>query len=109
VERECRRYLTRQGLHLLQTNYRSPYGEIDLVMEHGPTLVFVEVRFRNTHRFGGALESVDRGKRLRLRRSAEHYLQQHPGNSLRPCRFDIVAVTREPGADADIQWIQNAF
>jgi len=78
-------------------------------MEHGLTLVFVEVRFRNTHRFGGALESVDRGKQVRLRRSAEHYLQHHPGSAQRPCRFDIVAVTREPGSGTDIQWIQNAF
>jgi len=102
------RHLERAGLTLLGRNYRSPFGEIDLVMQDGATTVFVEVRFRARQDFGLPAETVDARKRSRLRATAEHYLQQHPRASKKPCRFDIVAITRGREGDA-VQWLRDAF
>ncbi len=101
-------HLERGGLRLLERNYRTPFGEIDLVMAHGAELVFVEVRLRRRSDFGGALASVDRRKRRRLRASAEHYLQRHGSARHRPCRFDVVALSG-PADDPVIEWLPNAF
>ncbi len=99
----ARTYLERQGLRPVARNYRCRLGEIDLVMRDADTLVFVEVRFRASTRFGSPAETVDRRKQRRLAATAEIYLQQHP-NAL-PCRFDVVAIS---GNDR-IDWIRNAF
>lgn len=102
------RHLRGNGLKLVERNYRSPYGEIDLVMRDGDTLVFVEVRYRRSRKFGAPEETVDARKQRRLRATAEHYLQRGRAPSRKPCRFDIVAFT---GADdgAAVTWLQNAF
>ena len=97
------RYLEGQGLRLLARNHRCRHGEIDLVMRDADTLVFVEVRYRRSQRFGTAAESVDAHKQRRLAAAAGHYLQGHP--SPLPCRFDVLAI----GADDCIDWIRHAF
>lgn len=99
-------FLRLQGLGLIKRNYRCQRGEIDLIMQEGPTLVFVEVRKRTSTRFGSALESVDRHKQARVLYSAQHYLQRHPDLRNKACRFDVVAIEGEAGK---IQWIKNAF
>jgi putative endonuclease len=95
-------------LRLVARNVRSPFGEIDLVMEDSETLIFVEVRYRNTQRFGGPLESVDWRKQRKLRATAEHFLQRHAKLARRPCRFDVVAVTTGQGSP-EVEWIPDAF
>jgi putative endonuclease len=99
-------HLRAQGLRLVTRNYRTPHGEIDLVMEGRDGLVFVEVRLRRRDDFGSAAESVDARKQRRLRLSAEHYLAR--GGCTKPCRFDIVAVSGGPSAPV-IDWLPNAF
>lgn len=106
-DRACR-HLQHLGLTLIARNYRCPYGEIDLVMQHGSTLVFVEVRYRRQTAFGTPMETVDARKQARLRATAEHYLQQDRRTSNAACRFDIVAVTGAPDGDR-LTWLQNAF
>jgi putative endonuclease len=101
-ERACD-YLQTRGLRLLERNYRCRQGEIDLVMEDGESLVFVEVRLRRNPNFGGALMSVDFAKRRRLTACAQQYLQHLPRP--RAARFDVIAID----AGEDIQWIRNAF
>ncbi|MEK7815495.1 MAG: YraN family protein [Pseudomonadota bacterium] len=100
-------HLRQNGLTLLARNYRSPWGEIDLVMQDGDGLVFVEVRYRARTDFGAPAETVDGGKQSRLRATAEHYLQHTRGASRKPCRFDIVAIAG--GADGGLHWLRNAF
>ena len=101
-------HLEQNGLRRLARNYRSPFGEIDLVMQDGDTLVFVEVRYRRSPDFGAPDETVDTRKQARLRATAEHYLQRRPRASKNPCRFDIVAVTS--GHDGEsLKWLRNAF
>lgn len=72
-------------------------------MREGGTLVFVEVRYRGSSRYGTPAETVDGRKQRRLIAAAGHYLQANP--SVLPCRFDVVAIS---GQDR-IEWIKNAF
>ena len=97
-------YLERHGLSLVQANWRCRFGEIDLVMREGATLVFVEVRLRTRSAFGGAAESIDRRKQLKLLSAARLYLA---GRRESPCRFDVVLMKRiDP---PDVEWIRNAI
>lgn len=96
-------YLQAQGLHLLMKNYRLRSGEIDLVFRDTTHLVFVEVRYRKTQQFGGALYSVDYRKQKKIIQTAKHYLYHYRVEL--PARFDVIAIH---GKD-DIEWIQNAF
>jgi putative endonuclease len=102
-ERLACAFLEGRGLRLLSRNYRCRQGEIDLVMREADTLVFVEVRFRRSDRFGTAAETVDVHKQRRLAAAASHYLQRHPTRL--PCRFDVLAVS---GGDR-VDWIKDAF
>jgi putative endonuclease len=102
-ERQARALLEREGLRFVASNFRCKLGEVDLVMNDGDTLVFVEVRYRSSHRFGGAAASVDRRKQARLTAAAASFLQQHPVAA--PCRFDVVAI----GPAGQTNWIRHAF
>ena len=97
-------YLNQQGLKLVTSNYQCRFGEIDLVMREGITLVFVEVRLRSNANFGGAAMSITASKQQRLARTAEHYLQQY-GESA--CRFDAILMSEMDMGN--IEWIKNAF
>lgn len=108
AENKASEYLRAQGIRLVQTNYRSPFGEIDLIMEDDSGLIFVEVRYRNTARYGSAAESVNLKKQSKLRATAEHYRQRHPDSAHQACRFDVMAITRLNRQD-EINWIKNAF
>jgi putative endonuclease len=109
VERAAELYLQQQGLHPITRNFQRRGGEIDLIMREGGTLVFVEVRFRKTDRFGSPVESVTASKQRKLLQTAQLFLLAHPQWRNAACRFDIVAA--QPAADTTIQfeWIKNAF
>ncbi|MCF6280914.1 MAG: YraN family protein [Candidatus Polarisedimenticolaceae bacterium] len=98
-------YLQQQGLRLIERNYHTRRGEIDLIMQHDKTLIFVEVRLRGSDHFGSAAESVTSRKQGRIIAAAQHYLQQQP--SALACRFDVVAISGK--TDRSIDWIPNAF
>lgn len=102
------RHLQAQGLRLLAQNWLCRRGELDLVMLHGDTVVFVEVRYRRHTAWGGALESVDMRKRGKLILAAQHFLQNEARWARHPCRFDVVAINAERHSP-EINWIQNAF
>ncbi|MBF0255452.1 MAG: YraN family protein [Gammaproteobacteria bacterium] len=106
AEEQALSFLQAKGLRLLERNYSCRQGEIDLIMQHGDCLVFVEVRYRRNSSFGSPLESVDSHKQARLRHSAQHYLQRHPWLLARPCRFDVVGISGDQGR---IDWLENAF
>ena len=108
VEQAACRLLQRQGLHHLHSNFRARTGELDLIMLDADCVVFVEVRYRRSERFGGAAMSIDSRKQHRLRRTAEYYLRRHPRLAQQPCRFDVVCASGSP-ADPDLQWIRRAF
>ncbi|BBJ00704.1 UPF0102 protein [Ferrigenium kumadai] len=105
AEQWAAQYLQRQGLKPVESNYRSRFGEIDLIMRDGATLVFVEVRLRRNGDFGGAAASIDAHKQQRLIRTAQQYLASLP--RLPPCRFDALLMDDAQGRNA--QWLRNAF
>jgi putative endonuclease len=115
AEDACCSWLKRQGLKLLTRNYRSRRGELDLVMQDGGTVVFIEVRYRKNNLYGGAVESVTPSKQQKLRATAEQYLQQE--TRLQNGRFDVVAMTpatqtgesARSGSAYTFNWIKNAF
>ena len=105
AEQWAAHYLQQQGLKLIERNYRSRFGEIDLIMQDGVTLVFVEVRSRRSEDFGGAAASIDVRKQQRLIRTAQLYLSGMAHTP--PCRFDAVLLGDAQGKDA--QWLKSAF
>ena len=103
-------WLQDRGLQLLARNYRGKTGEIDIVARDNGTLVFVEVRARNNRYFASAAASVDRRKQLRILRTAQLFLQRHPGLAKMPCRFDVIAFEpRQSATDPELRWIRSAF
>ena len=95
------------GYRILQRNYRTAMGEIDLIARHQKTLVFVEVKTRRSYRFGSAKSWVTTKKQRRLSLVAQIYLKQTDQMDTR-ARFDVVTVdaTMDP---PKIEIIQNAF
>jgi putative endonuclease len=106
TEERAWQLLEAQGMRLLERNFRSRRGEIDLVVQDRDSIVFVEVRYRSQNRFGGATESVDRHKQARLIACAQYYLQKNPQAARMPCRFDVISVN---GSDGTTDWIKSAF
>ena len=97
-------YLARQGLSVIERNFRVRGGEIDLICRDGESTVFVEVRLRSRSDFGGAAGSITPTKQARLILAARHWLLRH-GET--PCRFDCVLLD---GLDKhSIEWLRDAF
>lgn len=103
AEEHAHCYLLDQGLQPVCRNFRSKFGELDLVMKEDQTLVIVEVRYRKTDRYGSALESITRQKQSRIIAATQHYLSRHQPAC--PVRFDVVALS----GNGAIEWIKNAF
>ena len=104
AEAHAERFLIAQGLKRVARNWRCRFGEIDLVMREGATLVFVEVRMRSHADFGGAAASVTSTKQRKLLAAAKLYLSTLA--EMPPCRFDVVALTDQR---ATPEWIKSAF
>jgi putative endonuclease len=107
IETEVCHFLQKQGLRLVERNYHCRGGEIDLIMQDRLTLVFVEVRYRKSSGFGGALASIDMHKQSRIIHTASHYLQRHD-SAFEACRFDVVGVSPD-GKRYKFQWVKDAF
>ena len=101
-------FLLKKAYQLRERNFHCKLGEIDLIML-SPTheLVFVEVRWRKNHSFGGPLASITPQKQYKIAKTASYYLQQH-GLDNQACRFDVIAIV---GANkpANLEWIRDAF
>ena len=91
-ERFTAEQLQGQGYTILERNYHSRYGEIDIIAERSPYIVFVEVKTRRDSHLVSPLEAVTAAKQEKIRKTALCYLQEHPqAQSLQP-RFDVSAV-----------------
>jgi len=101
-------FLEKRGFKLIQKNFRTKAGEIDLIMKQKSCLVFIEVRYRKNQDFGGAAASITASKQTRIRKTAQIFLQQNPGLDYKECRFDVIAISGI-GDNTEIQWIDNAF
>jgi putative endonuclease len=103
AEQQAYQFLLKKGLKPVARNFRCKQGELDLIMTDKQTLVIVEVRFRQTDKYGSAAESVTRSKQLRIIAATQVYLATQKLN--KPIRFDVIALSGK----GNIDWIQNAF
>ena len=107
-EKLARDFLKRKGYRIIETNYRCPEGEIDIIAKHDDFLVFVEVRTKTSLEFGSPEESITIAKRKRIKATAAYYQQTH--SNLPPLwRIDVVAIELNPkGKPSRIELIENA-
>ena len=91
-ERQAAAYLEERGLKILEYNYRTARGEIDLIARDRDMLVFVEVKYRADASKGNPLEAVGPAKQERVRRTAAWYLMKKGISQEVPCRFDVVGI-----------------
>jgi putative endonuclease len=106
-ERAAEALLSRSGYRIVARKHRCRRGEVDLVLERGDLLVFVEVRTRRTALFGGPEETVGPAKQERIVRAARDFLARWRGPP-RGARFDVVAVLDHP-AGAQVSHFPGAF
>ncbi len=104
MEKLAAETLRKAGYRILQSNYRCPAGEIDLIARHGKYLVFVEVKYRSTGESGLPEEAVDVRKQRVISRAALYYLAEHGMGEDTPCRFDVAAISLQ-----GVQVYENAF
>ncbi len=97
-------YLAARGMQILERNFKSRRGEVDLIGRHEGYLVFVEVKYRSGGTSGDPAEAVDRRKQQRICRAADYYRYLHRTGEDVPVRYDVVAIRGE-----EIRWLQNAF
>ena len=111
-EEKAVRYLQNRGYRVLERNYRTRLGEIDVIAEQGDDLVFIEVKTRSGNHFGSPFESVTHQKQKQLSKVALEYISKQDCHN-RPSRFDVVGIELQEGdntfQDAAIELLQNAF
>jgi putative endonuclease len=102
AEQLAAQYIAQQGLRIIAKNWTCRHGEIDLIAMDGKQLVFIEVRMRQSSRFGGAAASITPAKQVKLWASAQLYLQ---GIKTPPvCRFDAICIDGQT-----ISWLKNCI
>lgn len=101
-------FLKKQGYVILERNFSTKFGEIDLIAREKNTLVFVEVKMRRRIDFGSPQEAITRAKMLQLGQTALSYLRQKHLPQIN-CRFDMVAVQPRPDGGFTIELFRDAF
>ena len=107
------RYLRRRLYSIIETNFRTRYGEIDIIARRGNTIVFIEVKARRDKSYGEPFESVTPRKQSRIRRMAESWLMAHQHESpYNDCdfRFDVISILLDgSGKPGEFRHIEDAF
>ena len=102
-------HLKKKGYKLLESNWRKARGELDLVMQDGEFIVFIEVKTRTQGHFAvNPKLQMTKTKITQVRKIAQHYLIEKRMDHLQP-RFDFVGVSVTAGQDPEIEHIENAF
>lgn len=99
--------LEKRGYAIIARRYRRRGGEIDIIARDGKTIVFVEVKARDSRAFGEAAEAVTAFKRRRMSQLARDYMARQRLFEC-PCRFDVVSIHFDDGRP-EIEVFQNAF
>lgn len=103
-EKQALQYLENHGMKIMETNFRSRFGEVDIVGFHRGYLVFVEVKYRRNGTSGTPESAVTVQKQKKICKVADYYRYLHHYGEDKPFRYDVVAVTKET-----ILWYENAF
>ena len=99
--------LRKAGYQILESNVRTPFGEVDLLARQGGVLCFVEVKTRSSSEFGHPAEAVTPAKQSHLRRAAALILQRMKWDG--DCRFDVVAVMKAADGSLAVEILPDAF
>ena len=102
-ERIAGEYLQSQGYEILEYNFHCRFGEIDIIAKQGEYIVFIEVKYRSSERYGEPLEAVTKGKQRTISKCAQSYLYKNRMWDM-PVRFDVVGMREN-----DIEVVHNAF
>lgn len=105
-EELARKFLKKKGYKLIEQNYKTPMGEIDVIAKDGETLVFVEVKTRESLEFGQPFEAVNRLKRQKIAKVALSYLKRFKETPA--CRFDVLSINYEQDKPR-FELIKDAF
>ena len=100
------KYLKDKGINIIEKNYRCTFGEIDIIVEDKEYLVFVEVKYRKSLKFGHPRESVGVKKQLHIKNTAINYIKYKEITN-KDIRFDIIEIIHIK--DIEIEHIKNAF
>lgn len=120
AERQALKLAELQGYALVQANYHSPYGEIDLIVQRGQELLLIEVKARSRTAYAQAAETVSACKQRKMLKTALHFLNARPAFQQHDCRFDVICFDFHQrfaksiqhdfsNFTYDQQWIENAF
>jgi putative endonuclease len=120
AEQQALKLAERQGFSLVQANYHSCFGEIDLIVQRGQELLFIEVKARSKTVYAQASETVSIHKQRKMLKTALYFLNEQPGFQQYFCRFDVICFdfyqrfAKSLQHDFsnftyDLQWIENAF
>ena len=100
-------WLSHHGYRVIERNYHSRFGEIDIIAVNSQYIVFVEVKTRQSNGMVSVLEAITLQKQQKIITTAQVYLSQYQGN-LQP-RFDVAAVTAQGGKPLGLKYFPNAF
>ncbi len=101
-EKRAKRFLIKKGYKIRTTNFNTPFGEIDIIAEIKDTIVFIEVKFRTSSRYGEPEEAITPYKKMHMVRAALFYLKRYGKNKY--FRFDVITMT-----PSYINHYENAF
>ena len=106
VEQYALKFLKKNGLSIVTTNYHSRFGEIDIIAKDYQQLIIIEVRHRQHHHFGSSLESITLSKQRKIIQTTLYFLLENTEYQSWPIRFDVMASDQN---QKQFQWIQGAF
>ncbi|MEM8547928.1 MAG: YraN family protein [Pseudomonadota bacterium] len=109
AERAIEAWLQARGLETVARNFRSRFGELDLVMNDAEVLAIIEVRYRGPGAYASAAETVTAHKQHRIIQATRYFLSRHPTLATRCIRFDVVAVDEGYAQEPRIAWHKAAF
>ncbi|MEF3255700.1 MAG: YraN family protein [Deferribacterales bacterium] len=101
-EDEASEFLKKKGFSILEKNFRSRFGEIDIICKKGDLIVFVEVKMRNSNFYGTGFEAITSSKKNKLIKTAEYFILKYKKDCL--YRFDVISID-----NGNIVHIENAF
>ena len=103
-EELSKNYLQKNGVKILEQNFRNRFGEVDLIGKDGEYLVFFEVKYRKSLKQGHPLEAVTKAKQRQICKVADYYRVLKKIGEFSPIRFDVIAILGD-----EITWLKNAF
>jgi len=106
-EKKAKKYLISNQYKILETNFHSPYGEIDIIAEDSGTLVFIEVKTRSSN-LDSALNSISIPKRKKISKTASYYLSKNQDLDEMFTRFDVIIVLHN-NSKISLKHIKEAF